>query len=175
MVELSLVKYEPISEYPKIRYWKKQINHKMILILNPHNVGRNWFDITASHLLSSLISRFLLVFVCFIIRALVDMLRHQSSPVQQDERNNSVALTVGDGHGTLGRAPKNLYAPGLPNKDNRCEGAGLFTAYSTVNSTIRRTIRAFVTASVICRGICVYVSSVRYFWDRKIRILDGGV
>lgn len=60
-----------------------------------------------------------------IIRALVDMLRHQSSPVQQDERNNSVALTVGDGQGTLGRAPKNLYAPGLPSKDNRCEGLGL--------------------------------------------------
>lgn len=49
------------------------------------------------------------------------MLRHQSSPVQQDERNNSVALTVGDGTGTIGRAPKNLYAPGVPNKDNRCE------------------------------------------------------
>lgn len=56
-----------------------------------------------------------------IIRALVDMLRHQSSPVQQDERNNSVALAVGDGQGTLGRATKNLYAPGLPSKDNRCE------------------------------------------------------
>uniref|UniRef100_A0A1A7YT46 Shisa homolog 7 n=1 Tax=Iconisemion striatum TaxID=60296 RepID=A0A1A7YT46_9TELE len=52
-------------------------------------------------------------------RALVDMLRHQSSPVQQDERNNSVALTVGDGQGTIGRAPKNLYAPGVPSKDNR--------------------------------------------------------
>ncbi|XP_029927333.1 protein shisa-6 [Myripristis murdjan] len=52
-------------------------------------------------------------------RALVDMLRHQSSPVQQDERNNSVALAVTDGQGTLGRAPKNLYAPGLPSKDNR--------------------------------------------------------
>ncbi|XP_014855189.1 PREDICTED: protein shisa-7-like [Poecilia mexicana] len=52
-------------------------------------------------------------------RALVDMLRHQSSPVQQDERNNSVALTVADGQGTLGRAPKNLYAPGVPSKDNR--------------------------------------------------------
>ncbi|KAK5892243.1 hypothetical protein CesoFtcFv8_012641 [Champsocephalus esox] len=52
-------------------------------------------------------------------RALVDMLRHQSSPVQQDERNNSVALAVGDGTGTLGRPPKNLYAPGLPSKDNR--------------------------------------------------------
>uniref|UniRef100_G3P955 Shisa family member 7a n=1 Tax=Gasterosteus aculeatus TaxID=69293 RepID=G3P955_GASAC len=53
------------------------------------------------------------------IRALVDMLRHQSSPVQQDERNNSVALAVGDPQGTLGRPPKNLYAPGLPSKDNR--------------------------------------------------------
>uniref|UniRef100_A0A3B5AMV1 Shisa family member 7a n=1 Tax=Stegastes partitus TaxID=144197 RepID=A0A3B5AMV1_9TELE len=52
-------------------------------------------------------------------RALVDMLRHQSSPVQQDERNNSVALAVADGQGTLGRPPKNLYAPGLPSKDNR--------------------------------------------------------
>lgn len=72
------------------------------------------------------------------------MLRHQSSPVQQDERNNSVALTVGDGTGTLGRPPKNLYAPGLPSKDNRCEGVGLFTAL--MNSTIRGTIRAFVIA-----------------------------
>lgn len=53
------------------------------------------------------------------------MLRHQSSPVQQDERNNSVALAVGDGQGTLGRPPKNLYAPGLPSKDNRCESLGL--------------------------------------------------
>ncbi|XP_015236651.1 protein shisa-7 [Cyprinodon tularosa] len=52
-------------------------------------------------------------------RALVDMLRHQSSPVQQDERNNSVALTVPDGQGTLGRPPKNLYGPGVPSKDNR--------------------------------------------------------
>nr|XP_029497668.1 uncharacterized protein LOC115113817 [Oncorhynchus nerka] len=53
-------------------------------------------------------------------RALVDMLRHQSSPVQQDERNNSVALCgSGEGQGTLGRPPKNLYAPGLPSKDNR--------------------------------------------------------
>uniref|UniRef100_A0A3P8WR77 Shisa family member 7a n=1 Tax=Cynoglossus semilaevis TaxID=244447 RepID=A0A3P8WR77_CYNSE len=51
--------------------------------------------------------------------ALVDMLRHQSSPVQQDERNNSVALPVGDGQGTLGRGQKNIYAPGLPSKDNR--------------------------------------------------------
>ncbi|XP_028836937.1 protein shisa-7 [Denticeps clupeoides] len=51
-------------------------------------------------------------------RALVDMLRHQSSPVQQGERNNSVALGSGGGEGTLGRPPKNLY-PTLQNKDNR--------------------------------------------------------
>uniref|UniRef100_W5L9N9 Shisa family member 7a n=1 Tax=Astyanax mexicanus TaxID=7994 RepID=W5L9N9_ASTMX len=57
--------------------------------------------------------------------ALVDMLRHQSSPVQQGERNNSVALTTerdggggGGGTGTLGRPPKNLY-PTLQSKDNR--------------------------------------------------------
>lgn len=85
-----------------------------------------------------------------VIRALVDMLRHQSSPVQQDERNNSVALTVGDGTGTLGRAPKNLYAPGLPSKDNRCEGFKAFTVL--MNSTIRGKIRAFVTASSVCWG-----------------------
>lgn len=66
----------------------------------------------------------------FPIRALVDMLRHQSSPVQQDERNNSVALTVADGQGTLGRAPKNLYAPGVPSKDNRCEGFCFFVLQS---------------------------------------------
>ncbi|XP_072528068.1 protein shisa-7 isoform X2 [Salminus brasiliensis] len=56
-------------------------------------------------------------------RALVDMLRHQSSPVQQGERNNSVALGTereggGGGQGTLGRPPKNLY-PTLQSKDNR--------------------------------------------------------
>lgn len=48
------------------------------------------------------------------------MLRHQSSPVQQGERNNSVALGSGGGEGTLGRPPKNLYST-LQNKDNRCE------------------------------------------------------
>ncbi|XP_030641450.1 protein shisa-7 [Chanos chanos] len=51
-------------------------------------------------------------------RALVDMLRHQSSPVQQGERNNSVALATTTGEGTLGRPPKNLY-PTLQSKDNR--------------------------------------------------------
>ncbi|XP_046704482.1 protein shisa-7 isoform X1 [Silurus meridionalis] len=56
-------------------------------------------------------------------RALVDMLRHQSSPVQQGERNNSVALGSGGGEGTLGRPPKNLY-PTLQSKDNRREKMG---------------------------------------------------
>ncbi|XP_062848602.1 protein shisa-7 [Trichomycterus rosablanca] len=51
-------------------------------------------------------------------RALVDMLRHQSNPVQQGERNNSVALGTGGGEGTLGRPSKNLY-PTLQSKDNR--------------------------------------------------------
>ncbi|XP_063054102.1 uncharacterized protein LOC134448352 [Engraulis encrasicolus] len=57
-------------------------------------------------------------------RALVDMLRHQSSPVEQGERNNSVTIPSSDGGGgggggggTLGRPPKNLY-PTLQ-KDNR--------------------------------------------------------
>ncbi|KAI1885856.1 hypothetical protein AGOR_G00208080 [Albula goreensis] len=52
-------------------------------------------------------------------RALVDILRHQSSPVQQGERNNSVALGSGVNEGTLSRAPKNLYTPGIQSKDNR--------------------------------------------------------
>ncbi|XP_051577818.1 protein shisa-7-like [Myxocyprinus asiaticus] len=51
-------------------------------------------------------------------RALVEMLRHQSSTVQEGERNNSVALGTGGGEGTLGRPPKNLY-PTLQSKDNR--------------------------------------------------------
>ncbi|XP_029103890.1 protein shisa-7 [Scleropages formosus] len=52
-------------------------------------------------------------------RALVDILRHQSSPVQQGERNNSVALGSGGTEGTLGRPPKNLYTPVPQGKDNR--------------------------------------------------------
>ncbi|KAI7806287.1 protein shisa-6 [Triplophysa rosa] len=51
-------------------------------------------------------------------RALVEMLRHQSSPVQDGERNNSVAIGTGGGEGTLGRPSKNLY-PTLQSKDNR--------------------------------------------------------
>uniref|UniRef100_A0A8C1G5S5 Shisa family member 7 n=1 Tax=Cyprinus carpio TaxID=7962 RepID=A0A8C1G5S5_CYPCA len=53
-------------------------------------------------------------------RALVDILRHQSSPVQQGERNNSTVLTTAtSSEGTLGRTSKNFYAPILQNKDNR--------------------------------------------------------
>lgn len=80
-----------------------------------------------------------ILFAC-VHRALVDMLRHQSSPVQQDERNNSVALTVGDGQGTLGRAQKNLYAPGLPSKDNRCEGLGNESEAASVTSAASESI-----------------------------------
>uniref|UniRef100_A0A3P9ID48 Shisa family member 7 n=1 Tax=Oryzias latipes TaxID=8090 RepID=A0A3P9ID48_ORYLA len=47
-------------------------------------------------------------------RSLVDILRHQSSPVQQGERNNSTVLTTSDG-----RTSKNLYTPILQMKDNR--------------------------------------------------------
>ncbi|XP_038581736.1 protein shisa-7 isoform X1 [Micropterus salmoides] len=49
-------------------------------------------------------------------RSLVDILRHQSSPVQQGERNNSTGLptTTSDG-----RTSKNLYTPILQSKDNR--------------------------------------------------------
>ncbi|XP_019745859.1 protein shisa-7-like [Hippocampus comes] len=49
-------------------------------------------------------------------RSLVDILRHQSSPVQHGERNNM--LTTADG-----RPPKNLYTPILQSKDNRKRGA----------------------------------------------------
>ncbi|KAL3043527.1 hypothetical protein OYC64_003399 [Pagothenia borchgrevinki] len=48
-------------------------------------------------------------------RSLVDILRHQSSPVQQGERNNSTGLTTN----LDGRTSKNLYTPILQGKDNR--------------------------------------------------------
>ena len=54
-------------------------------------------------------------------RALVDILRHQSSPVQPGERNNSNVLTTSTSDATLGRPPKNLYTPVIPTKDNRSE------------------------------------------------------
>ncbi|KAF3834182.1 hypothetical protein F7725_025386 [Dissostichus mawsoni] len=52
-------------------------------------------------------------------RSLVDILRHQSSPVQQGERNNSTGLTTN----LDGRTSKNLYTPILQGKDNRKRGA----------------------------------------------------
>ncbi|XP_059411962.1 protein shisa-6-like isoform X1 [Carassius carassius] len=53
-------------------------------------------------------------------RALVDILRHQSSPVQQGERNNSTVLTTAtSSEGMLGRTSKNFYTPVLQSKDNR--------------------------------------------------------
>ncbi|XP_016121931.1 protein shisa-7-like [Sinocyclocheilus grahami] len=55
-------------------------------------------------------------------RALVDILRHQSSPVQQGERNNSTVLTTAtSSEGTQGRTSKNFYTPVLQSKDNRSE------------------------------------------------------
>ncbi|XP_076864159.1 protein shisa-7 isoform X2 [Brachyhypopomus gauderio] len=51
-------------------------------------------------------------------RALVDILRNQSSPVQQSERNNSTVLTT-TGERALARQSKNLYIPILQSKDNR--------------------------------------------------------
>ncbi|XP_029370650.1 protein shisa-7 [Echeneis naucrates] len=49
-------------------------------------------------------------------RSLVDILRHQSSPVQQGERNNTTVLTTTTSDG---RMSKNLYTPILQSKDNR--------------------------------------------------------
>ncbi|KAL0962412.1 hypothetical protein UPYG_G00339700 [Umbra pygmaea] len=51
-------------------------------------------------------------------RALVDILRSQSSPVQQGERNNTVLTTSTTGD-SMGRPTKNLYTPVLQSKDNR--------------------------------------------------------
>ncbi|KAI7799017.1 putative protein shisa-6-like protein, partial [Triplophysa rosa] len=53
-------------------------------------------------------------------RALVDILRHQSSPVQQGERNNTTVLTTAtSSEGTLGWPSKNFYTPILKSKENR--------------------------------------------------------
>ncbi|XP_022049566.2 protein shisa-7 isoform X1 [Acanthochromis polyacanthus] len=49
-------------------------------------------------------------------RSLVDILRHQSSPVQQGERNNTTVLTTTTSDG---RTSKNVYTPILQIKDNR--------------------------------------------------------
>ncbi|KAF7646172.1 hypothetical protein LDENG_00191740 [Lucifuga dentata] len=48
-------------------------------------------------------------------RSLVDILRHQSSPVQLGERNNAAMMTTASD----GRTSKNLYTPMLQSKDNR--------------------------------------------------------
>ncbi|XP_023270454.1 protein shisa-6 homolog isoform X2 [Seriola lalandi dorsalis] len=53
-------------------------------------------------------------------RSLVDILRHQSSPVQQGERNNTTVLTTTTSDG---RTSKNLYTPILQSKDNRKRGS----------------------------------------------------
>lgn len=50
------------------------------------------------------------------VRSLVDILRHQSSPVQQGERNNVAVLTTTTSDG---RTSKSLYTPILQIKDNR--------------------------------------------------------
>ncbi|XP_047239935.1 protein shisa-6 isoform X2 [Girardinichthys multiradiatus] len=52
-------------------------------------------------------------------RSLVDILRHQSSPVQQGERNNAAMLTTTTSDG---RTSKSLYTPILQMKDNRKRG-----------------------------------------------------
>lgn len=51
-----------------------------------------------------------------LVRSLVDILRHQSSPVQQGERNNTSLLTTATSDG---RMSKTLYTPILQSKDNR--------------------------------------------------------
>nr|XP_020471076.1 protein shisa-7-like isoform X2 [Monopterus albus] len=55
-------------------------------------------------------------------RSLVDILRHQSSPVQQGERNKNTMLTP---TASDGRISKNLYTPILQSKDNRKRGTRL--------------------------------------------------
>lgn len=45
----------------------------------------------------------------------MDILRHQSSPVQPGERNNAAVLTTTSD----GRMSKALYTPVLQSKDNR--------------------------------------------------------
>lgn len=55
-------------------------------------------------------------------RSLVDILRHQSSPVQPGERNNAALLTA---TAADGRTAKGLYTPVLQSKDNRKRGARL--------------------------------------------------
>ncbi|XP_034157698.1 protein shisa-6 isoform X2 [Pangasianodon hypophthalmus] len=67
-------------------------------------------------------------------RALVDILRHQSSPVQQSERNNSTTATTSKG--TLGRQSKNHYTPILQSKDNRKRVPRMNNAQLTSTGTL---------------------------------------
>lgn len=68
-------------------------------------------------------------------RSLVDILRHQSSPVQQGERNNAALLTTTSD----GRMSKGLYTPILQSKDNRSKSAQQQqeTAAETVTAVTR--------------------------------------
>ncbi|XP_026886077.2 protein shisa-7 [Electrophorus electricus] len=68
-------------------------------------------------------------------RALVDILRHQSSPVQQGERNNSTVLTSTTGERTLAQQSKNLYMPILQSKDNRIGKHNLIQSGSSPKHT----------------------------------------
>ncbi|XP_039598193.1 protein shisa-7-like [Polypterus senegalus] len=52
-------------------------------------------------------------------RALVDILRHQSTPSEHGERNNSTVLGSSGQDTGSSHPPKNLYTPALPSKDNR--------------------------------------------------------
>uniref|UniRef100_A0A665VUP5 Shisa family member 7a n=1 Tax=Echeneis naucrates TaxID=173247 RepID=A0A665VUP5_ECHNA len=65
-----------------------------------HNTGFVIGGVVVFMVAVALLSGSILSFLwsVYVIRALVDMLRHQSSPVQQDERNNSVALTRSKSH-----------------------------------------------------------------------------
>nr|XP_046272913.1 protein shisa-7-like isoform X2 [Scatophagus argus] len=69
-------------------------------------------------------------------RSLVDILRHQSSPVQQGERNNTTVLTTTTSDG---RTSKNLYTPILQSKDNRKKE---LDEYSSYYSSKRRSTNA---------------------------------
>ncbi|KAI5621629.1 protein shisa-7 isoform X2 [Silurus asotus] len=73
-------------------------------------------------------------------RSLVDILRHQSSPVQQSERNNSTTTNKGN----QGRQSKNHYTPVLQSKDNRkrvprMNNAQLTTAGTLISSKTNNT------------------------------------
>ncbi|XP_060760057.1 protein shisa-6 [Neoarius graeffei] len=66
-------------------------------------------------------------------RALVDILRHQSSPIQQSDRNNSITATSSKGN--LGRQSKKHYTPILQSKDNRIGKHNLIQSGSSPKHT----------------------------------------